>query len=227
MALSNSRDFLLTRDDIIESALAKLGAIALGQSPSSSQVTRAAKALNSIVKTLQNNGTYLWEATTGNTTIVPGQLTPYDLGTTIIGIEHLFIRRGTETTDTPVGVLTRQEFMGLLDKSRTGKPTHIFPELTLAGFQFTVWPVGETGQTDVLYYTQYRKLQDFDVAGDDIPFPINWSQALIYLLAFDLSAEYGIPIAERQLLLRLGEGYKAEAVSNSRESGGVFFSISK
>lgn len=221
MALSGSRDFLLTRDDVIELALSKIGALEQGQSPTSDQLARSAKSLNTIVKSLQTESVYLWEATTGSTTVVVGQTTVYALGVDVIAIEHPLIRRSGE--DIPLTVITREEWMTIIDKDASGKPSKIFPELTLTGLQYTLWPVGETGQSDTIYYTQYKKLQDFDAASNDLPFPSFWSQALVYLLAFDQSHDYSLPVSERNELFSFANILKTEAKGASREGGSLMF----
>lgn len=60
MATSGSTDFNSTRDEIIRRALRIVGATSRGQTPSTSEVTAAAEALNVFVKTLQNQGINLW-----------------------------------------------------------------------------------------------------------------------------------------------------------------------
>lgn len=219
MALSGSRDFLLTRDDIIELALSKIGALDQGQSPTSDQLARCAKALNTIVKSLQAESVYLWEATTGSTAVVVGQTTVYTPGVDVIAIEHTVIRRSGE--DIPLTVITREEWMSIIDKDAVGKPLKIFPELTLTGIQYTLWPTGETGQSDTIYYTQYKKLQDFDAASNDLPFPSFWSQAFVYLLAFDQSHDYSLPVGERNELFSFANLLKIEAKGAGREGGSV------
>ncbi len=63
MALTNSRDFITTRNDIIESALRKVKAIPQNGLPTTSQYSNCSKALNAIVKFLHvEDGVFLWES---------------------------------------------------------------------------------------------------------------------------------------------------------------------
>ncbi len=61
MATSLSTDFDLTRNQLLNSALRKIGAIAQGESASSDMLTEAAEALNVIVKNLDSEGLRLWK----------------------------------------------------------------------------------------------------------------------------------------------------------------------
>ncbi|MDB4312210.1 hypothetical protein N9937_02145 [bacterium] len=60
MATSGTTDFNSTRDEIIRRALRIVGATPQGSTPSATEVTNAAEALNVFVKTLQNQGINLW-----------------------------------------------------------------------------------------------------------------------------------------------------------------------
>lgn len=221
MATSGSRNFLLTRDDIILAALSKLGAVAIGSSPTSAQTVRAASSLNAIVKSLHNYGVYLWEATAGNFTVTTSQTTAYAIGADVVAIDNAYVR--VSGYDTPIKLSTLEEFMVLSDKDQTGQPTMIRQELTLSGLDTYVWPTGVTGTTYTIYFTQYKKLQDFDAGSDDMALPTYWTQALIYALAFDLAPEYGIPLGERDRLEKSSVRYLGEALGNSRESGSLVF----
>ena len=60
MAVSNSYDFNMTRDDFITEALELLDALPTGGVPSSSELTSASRTLNILVKGLQTRGANLW-----------------------------------------------------------------------------------------------------------------------------------------------------------------------
>jgi hypothetical protein len=60
MATSNSVDFNLTRDEIINDALVQIGAIEAGETPSAADTAFAARQLNRMVKTWQVDGVRLW-----------------------------------------------------------------------------------------------------------------------------------------------------------------------
>jgi hypothetical protein len=57
---SGSTDWVRTRDQIITRALRIVGAVTMGDTPSSNAITEATEALNAIVKQLQTKGVRLW-----------------------------------------------------------------------------------------------------------------------------------------------------------------------
>lgn len=65
MALSNTYTFTLTREQIINSALRKIGVLSEGQDPSDAQITDASEALNVMLKAFQADGLPLWYMKTG------------------------------------------------------------------------------------------------------------------------------------------------------------------
>ena len=60
MALSGSKDFTITRADIIEGALRKTGAYDQGESVSGDETAAASMALNLMVKYLTAQGADIW-----------------------------------------------------------------------------------------------------------------------------------------------------------------------
>ena len=60
MAYSGSRDFTLTRDEIITEAMEKAGVLATGENPTADQTASAKRTLNIMVKGWQTRGINLW-----------------------------------------------------------------------------------------------------------------------------------------------------------------------
>lgn len=61
MATSGSTNFSQTRNDIIEAALSQIGALGLEETASSSMLSHANKALNRLVKHMENDMLHLWK----------------------------------------------------------------------------------------------------------------------------------------------------------------------
>lgn len=64
MAISNSIDFTLTRDDIITEALELLGVLGEGETPTTDQLNSSSRSLNMIIKAWQADGLNLFAVTT-------------------------------------------------------------------------------------------------------------------------------------------------------------------
>lgn len=60
MPVSTSTDFIMTRDDIIRTALRRVGALAEGEQPSAQTMKDAATTLNLMIKYWQSKGINLW-----------------------------------------------------------------------------------------------------------------------------------------------------------------------
>lgn len=60
MAISNSIDFSMTRDDIIKKALQLVGAVGEGETPNSDQLSETSLSLNMLVKAWQGEGANLF-----------------------------------------------------------------------------------------------------------------------------------------------------------------------
>jgi hypothetical protein len=247
MATSGSRDWIVTRNDIIKAALRKIGVIPAGGVPSPDQFTDASFALNSMVQSWQNDDVYLWTVAEEWVKLVDGTAS-YALGTgTAIEALNPIFRR--DDSDTPLNPLTREEFYAVPDKKTEADPISVYVDYQLSYPTMWVWPVpsistsvvvgtdalnylcikdhtsaaankpvtgadyatywqavstagavwgsGTSYHSDVIRYTKVLKFQDFDTASNNPDFPVRWTQALIYGLAYDISQEYGIPGEEK------------------------------
>ena len=74
-----SSTFSVTRDQIIQLALRKLGVLELGSTPDSETVANASLALNLFVKQMQTEGLKLWTVNQLVLPLVNGQ-TQYSIG---------------------------------------------------------------------------------------------------------------------------------------------------
>jgi hypothetical protein len=68
-----------------------------------------------------------------------------------------------------------------------------------------------------------RPYEDMDAAANNFDFPAYWMQALIYLLAWSLAPEYGIPPTDRGILRDEAKHWKTEALSFGTEEGSMYF----
>jgi len=78
---SGTTTFSITRDDIIKSALRKIGVVAQGETPTTDQYNEAALALNLLVKSWEADGMPLWAL---RTTPIPltANVNSYEIGIT-------------------------------------------------------------------------------------------------------------------------------------------------
>jgi hypothetical protein len=222
MGLSGSRDFIQTRDDIIKSALRKLGVLAQGDTPTTAQVTEGATALNMMVQSWQARGLHLWTVTAATQILTHEAATYTYTDTTVLAVQNPFIRRSSY--DYPVDIITQEEYDAISYKTQKGLPNRVLFKRSMSNYTLTLYYTPDNS-TDVLHYEKITKLQDFDASTDNPDFPTEWSDALSYGLAYRLAPEYGIPLNERNTLRAEAESFwKIAFEGTSRESGNMMIS---
>lgn len=226
MATSGSTNWSLTRDQLITSALRKLGVLASGGTPSSAQLSDGSDALNAIVKAFQADGMPLWKITSTTFATVADTST-YNIGVSqtvnTIG-KPLKIIQAFYTVDdgvnVPMNIYNKYDFNNLPDNAEGTPITLYYQPLNTYG-TIHLWPTPTDTSTDitVYYQTQY---EDMDSGANDFDFPSEWMQAIIYTLAWSLAPEFGIPPTDRGLLMKEAEYWKDYVLSMGSEEGGIF-----
>lgn len=218
MALSGSRNFSMTRDEIIDQALDLVGGLNQGTATLAEERDRAATKLNYVVQSLSARGVlHLWEwvrrtdlyvANVVQNVVTSGTST-YDLGTDVLDVMvgTVFVRRSS--IDSPLLPMSYDEYALEGSKTASGKPTRFLLERNqeytdsssgrgIPGrFRIVLHPV-PNNSTDVIGYTCMKKAQDYDAGSNDAGSPPVWSRCLIYGLASELAVKYGLDIAERR-----------------------------
>jgi hypothetical protein len=240
MALSNSYNYVTTRDDIIKRALRIIGALGTGETPDSAAVTEAAQALNDIYKEWQADGHLLWRrgATLLTAVVSDGDYTVGDGGNLDVESPYklldVYRRTGTGATvlDVPMIQYTRQEWDAIPNKAQTGTPIAWFfqpaaPSVAAETGTLYVWPIPDsnfvttnTGKFNVTYTSTPA---DFDAASDNPDVPKYMINALVWSLADQLSYEYGVPIQDRAQITKKAQTHKAVAFSFDQEEGSLRF----
>lgn len=219
----------LTRNQFIEAALRKLGVLALDQTPSSTEYTNGLLALNALVGEFRTKGLQIWQRTTYTMSLTNGTSsyligsgqtlnTPYPL--------HLLqaVRADAiQGTRIPVEVIADYNF-SLLPSNSSGTPIQITYQPRINVGTVKVWPTPDSyAATNVtLILTYLRPLEYFNNTSDTADFPEEWVSAIIYNLAVRLAPEYGIPLQDRQLLIKEADMYLQTAEDNSFEDASFF-----
>lgn len=229
MATSGSTNFSINRDQLIAGALRVAGAIAQGETPSSTLYTETAEALNMLVKAMQADGMPLWAikkyaitlTATGDYTIGVSQTvnTPKPLK-----VFQAFLRNTSSSVDTPLRVITKQEYEMLGNKSTTGTPTQVYYEPLLTTGILHVYPVPTStiASANTLSIIYQRPFEDFDATADEPDFPQEYFDCLKFCLADRIAPEHGLSIQERQDLARRAKELRAEALSFGTEEGSMY-----
>ena len=127
-------------------------------------------------------------------------------------------------TETPMTVMSRQEYMDTPNKQSQGPPSQFFYAPKRDRGIFYVWPSPVTAAWAVRF-TWYRALQDFFAPGDTMDFPQEWVSPLLWNLAYDLIGTFDASPERHAYLEKQMAKYGDLAVSYDRESEPVQFGL--
>lgn len=231
MTTSNSTDFEADRNTLIKGALRLVGGIAQGEDPTQDQYTEAAEALNMMVKAWMADGMPLWAIKKQSFALVDGTAS-YRIGNSQtlnypkpLKIIQAFLRNTTTNVDTPITLITKQEYWELGNKTTKGLPIQLmYDPQNLYGDIYLYPTPDSTAQTSYQIHIIYqRPFEDFDSADDTPDFPQEWHEAIKYGLAVRLAPEYGVPVQDRRALVQEATAIKGEALSFGTEEGSLYF----
>lgn len=130
--------------------------------------------------------------------------------------------------DTPMPApIARYEYQGLPNKTAPGSINNLFYDPQLSTGYLSLWqPPRRVSQ--LVKFTWWRPIQDFDAAGDNPDFPTEWTQTLIFNLAKVVAPEFSVP-NEKMIgpagIATLADQYLDEMKGWGREAESVQFGI--
>ena len=241
-----SSTYTVTRDQIITLALRKLGVLEIGSTPDPDTVSNAAMSLNLLIKQLSTDGLKLWKVSELIIPLIAGQ-TQYTLGgsTSTLMYDALnptvaitdkplkaiqgFYRnlQSTPAIDTPVMLVSKQEYNVLGSKFSTGTANTIFYDpRKLNGVLYVYLTPDLNAQTNLeLHIIVQLPLDDLNTALDIPDFPNEWMNCLVWNLADQLSLEYGVPMNTRQEISQRAMTYKTLLSDWDVEASSTFFQV--
>lgn len=103
-------------------------------------------------------------------------------------------RRNTfnEEDEIPVISWSRQEYFNQVNKTSQGTVVNCYYSPQLDNGRVYVWQTASR-VNDLLLFTFERQLEDVLLGDDNIDFPTEWLEAVVYNLAFRLSDDYDAP----------------------------------
>lgn len=242
----SSSSFTISRDQIITSALRKLGVLELGDTPDAATIQNASTALNLVIKQMATEGLKLWKIEELVIPMVAGQYT-YVLGgpssvpmydsfdtsfTTPITDKPLKVIQGwyrnnlsTPPVDTPLQLLSKQEYNILGSKQSQGVANSIFYDIKQTnGILYVYLDPNSFVQTNYnIHIVAQMPMQDLLRAQDTPDFPNEWMNTLVWSLADDLAIEYSVPGNHRAEIAQRAAAYREQLTSWDVESTSTFF----
>lgn len=239
-----SSNYSINRDQIISLALRKLGTLEVGSTPDAETIANANMSLNLLVKQLNADGLKLWKV---SELIVPlyANQTTYVLGgsgsalmydslapTVAITDRPLKVIQGfyrnvssTPVIDTPVMIVSKQEYNTLGSKASTGTANTIFYDSKKTNGILYVYltPDANSEANLQLHIVAQMPLNDMTLATDIPDFPNEWMNCLVWNLADQLALEYGVPMNARQEIATRALTYKTQLDDWNVEVSSTFF----
>lgn len=188
MTTSGSTDFTLDAREIISQAFIEAKIVSPGETPTADEMDDATIKLNLLLKTWSAKS-HLWIMTEGSQALTAG-VASY----AIAGARRMdSVRRRTAGNDTPLNMLSRQEYYDLPNKAGLGTPVSWYFDPQRSMRTLYVWPTAQTAAAanTVLHFTYFRVIEDIDALENDPDLPQEWLEALIYTLAARLAGSYG------------------------------------
>ncbi len=230
------------RDQIITRALRICGAVGQGVTPNSDAITEGAEALNDLMKELAiEDGMPLWKIRV-MTPITLTATATYVIGigstsnqTAPLKILQAWTRDNSVSAtplDSPCLILSQNEYNLLQSKQSTGTPNQVWynppgPGIItvsdLAG-TLSVYPVPDsyTIANKTMCLVGQVPFDDFSASTDIPDCPSYWYNAIKWLLAVELSYEYGVGATDKAMIAKMAEKHKSIALMGSTEQGSLF-----
>lgn len=205
---------MTTNADICTAALRKIGVVTAAQPIAAEDLRDALSALGRMLQSWQNMRYNLWtyaEASVPLTTAGSYVLTPRP-----VDVHDVRIRRSG--IDMPMHQMTREEYFALPQKASTGFPTTFFVDRQSTVTTLYVWPLLSVANGETLQITYTREIVT-PLANDEMDFPAQFEDAVVYGLAARLADDY--EVAADRVIMR-AERELDLAMSFDRE-GSVYF----
>lgn len=233
MATSGTTVFTVTRDEVINGALRLCGVLQDGQSATPQQLTDGAQALNTLLKFYATKGWLLWvyEWTTWTTVSAQASYTIAPSGANItanrpLRIANAFVRDTTNNFDTPMVMLTRQQFDMLSPKTQPGIPNSFYYDPSRDTGVLYPWPIPNDATHQIRINSQ-RHIQDITSGAQNFDVPQEWFLPLKWQLASELGPEFGVTERSQQRIDGKAQFYLDEVTNFAvAEEPSVYFTPS-
>jgi hypothetical protein len=231
MALSGVTTWQLTLTQIVDAALRKISMIGDGVTATTTQKTAATQALNAMLKSFASKGMPLWQISEYSFPLTATRSYSIGIGQTLavpapLKIIQAYQKDTTAIDSVPLNIVTHYDYNEMLPTStNTGTPVNL---LYLPGNQvgtIKIWPMPDAysianRQITITYQTP---VQDMVSDTDNLDFPQNWTEAIIYGLAWRLAPEYGVPPNDLKAMANTAQLFLDDALSFGTEEGSITF----
>lgn len=233
MATSDNTILTLTRDDLINTALRKIGVVGEGATANTQQLNEASSVLNPVILELQTFGLFLWKREELSISFVENQ-SDYVIGDGLAidtpfphKVLQAVIRHGG-TTNIDMELLSRNEF-NQLPVGSSGSPIKGSYQPKINSGTFSVWPKPDASAVTntTLLLTYQRPIDVFTSGTQTLDMPQIWYNAIIYSLASALADDYSLPLEDRRWFEKQADKKVSMVLAYSGEETSIYFSPEK
>ena len=215
MTTSNTYDFDLAIDEIVEEAFERCGMrVTTGY-----QLSSARRSLNLMFLDWANRGLNLWTIERFSTVLVPGQ--PYiDLPENVVNVLEAVIRDNTQSPSTDISIdrISRAEYLDVPDKTTTARPAQFYVERTNTPRVY-FYPAPNAAY--IFFHYRIKRIQDAGEYTNTTDVNFRFLPCLVGGLAYHLSVKFAPERA--QALKALYEEEFSRAAAEDRDSASVRF----
>lgn len=130
----------------------------------------------------------------------------------------------SDEADADVSVIARLEYQLLPNKAQRGIINQVFYDPQLGtGYLHLYNTPSSVG--DLLKFTHWRPIEDFNASGDNPDLPPEWINTLAHNLAVEMAPEYSVPPQQFQTLKITADESKAAMKGWDREAESVQFGV--
>ena len=183
MATSNTTNFNLEIDEIIEDAYERCGV----ETRSGYDLKSARRSLNILFSEWGNRGILLWKVTNQTSNLTAGTTTytaPSD-ASDVLEMTFRQVSSGT-TTDTTMTKISRSEYQALPNKFSQGQPSQYYIKRNLSNVEINLYQTPNTTDTQI-NYNYIGRIEDAGAYTNDPDAPFRFLPCMVSGLAFYLS----------------------------------------
>ncbi len=228
MSTSNVSTFQITRNELIETALRKIGVLAEGISANATQLTTGQLAANLIIKQLQTKGMQSWKKTTLPITLLENVSTyEIGLGQTVNTALPLKLTQAylTSISNSIIDLEIESDYnFNILPSNSFGTPVKVSYLSKINSGTLRVWPTPNASAVlDYVLNIVYQKPFDiFISSAETIDVAEEWQLSLVYKLAHQLADDYQLPLEDRLYIKKQADDFTKEAEEFSTEDTSTY-----
>jgi len=128
----------------------------------------------------------------------------------------------TDSSETPVTILSRDEYLRIGNKTGEGNPNQIYYDPRITAGVLSFFPRFIDGNSTIKIWFQ-RPFEDMDAAGDTLDFPQEWESSIVWELAHALAMEHGVPERKMGMIQQKAMFERQQVLSFGQEEGSVYF----